>query len=139
MFYLFLNTDAIFLVRSCVGRVRNSDARFFVSRRTFLVGNILVDLLALFLVDLSADLLIGRLVFGFVDGGASLFVGGLAHIPVDRVVDDFAFRGVSPVPLRAGSCCHDAKCQDYNLKRKNYDSCNLLVHMVMKSYKVKKY
>ena len=120
MFYLFLNTDAIFLVRSCVGRVRNSDARFFVSRRTFLVGNILVDLLALLLVDLSAGLFIGRLVFGFVDGGTSLFVGGLAHILVDLVVDDFAVRGVRPVPLRAGSCCHDAKCQDYNLKRRNY-------------------
>jgi hypothetical protein len=120
MFHLFLNADAIFFVRSCVGRVRNSDARFFVSRRTFLVGNILVDLLAFLLVDLSAGLFIGRLVFGFVDGGTSLFVGGLAHILVDLVVDDFAFRGVSPVPLRVGSCCHDAQCQDYNLKRRNY-------------------
>ena len=93
--HLFLDGDAIFLVRSSVGRLGNVDAGLLVARLALLVGDVLVDLLALLLVDLSADLLVGRVVLRVVGGGADLVVGGLADVFVDGVVHDLALMAVA--------------------------------------------
>lgn len=101
------------LVCGCVSCLRDVDAGLLVGRRALLVRDVLVDLLAFLLVDLSAGLCVGRLVLRFVDGGAGLFVGGLADVLVDGVVHDLAFRAVA---LWSGNCCRDAQHEDENLK-----------------------
>ncbi len=101
-FYLFSHLVAIFFVGCGIGGFVVLDADLLVTCGTLLVRNILVDLLALLLVDGVADVLARGLVVRLVGGAALLGGGGGAGLPVDVIGDSLTFGSVRGFGLARG-------------------------------------
>ncbi len=86
--------NTVVLVDGGVGGFVILNTSLLIGCGALLVRNILVDLLALLLIDGGADVVGLGLVVGLVGSAALLGVDGGADVPVDVVVDRGALRTV---------------------------------------------
>lgn len=104
---------AVVFVGGGVGGLEILDADLLVSCGTMLVRNILVDLLALLLVNGGADVLALVLVVRLVVRATLLGVGGGAGLPVHVVRDSLtrgSDRGIAVLRSRKANChCQQTK------------------------------
>ena len=90
-----MNSDTVVLVCNSVSGLGFMDTDLLVSGGALFIRNILVDLIALLLIDSIADSVVLSFIFCFVSCFAFLFIGGAALVCVDGLIDLAAFGAVA--------------------------------------------